>query len=386
MEFVRIKPDDIAVGSRLPWSVYCTEKALLLQEGTLVANERQRHIILERGIYRNLTHQEIEARKAAPEPANETPVPRIAPFRAKEQWTRTLSELLPRIEDGNATKVTRTISSIAVELHLACEQQADAILAAVHLSRGVSYTAVHPIHAAILCELLGRRVNCPKNQRLRIIAAALTMNVGMLRLQDELFQQKTSLTEEQKSGILEHPQRSVELLKQAGVTDSTWLDAILHHHERINGSGYPAGLNNEQICGGARIIALADMYAALVTPRIHRAPIVAQDALKTVFAKRGNEVDDTLANQLIREVGVFPPGTTVRLVNGEIAVVSRRAIVKKKRDSTAPIVHSLVSPRGGLYDQPVKRDCSNVLFKISESAASALPEAANPEAIWDQAE
>ncbi len=384
MEFVRIKSEDVSVGIPLPWSVYCIEKALLLQEGTLISSERQRQVILQRGVYRNLTQQEIQIREEqrANSVSKEEPAPEINPFSFKEGWARILSDLLPSIANGTASEVPEKIIPITTEIQLACECQADAVLAAIHLSRHFSYTAVHPIHTAILCELLGKRINTPEQERTKILAAALTMNVGMQSLQETLFEQKTPLTDKQKQGIVNHPAKSVSLLRSSGVTDSIWLQAILQHHERINATGYPDQLSGDKICEPAKIIALADMYAALVTPRVHRKPIVAQEALKAVFNKRGQEVDETLANQLIREVGVFPPGSVVRLANGEIAVVTRRAIVKKKRDSTAPMVHSILSPRGGLYDEPIKRDCSNVLFKISEAAPTALPDSVEPLTIW----
>lgn len=86
-------------------------------------------------------------------------------------------------------------------------------MAAVHLSRGYTYTVVHPVHTAILCELLGKRLELDGSERASIIAAALTMNLGMLELQDVLFAQKTPLTDSQKKEIFLHPSRSVDLLK-----------------------------------------------------------------------------------------------------------------------------------------------------------------------------
>jgi len=101
------------------------------------------------------------------------------------------------------------------------------------------------------------------------------------------------------------------------------------------------------------------------------------------FEKRGEQVDESLATHLIREVGVFPPGAYVRLANGDTAVVTKRAVVKNNRDSTAPIVYSLISPRGGIYESPHERDCSQTLFKITEMCNPNLPESVDPLKIWN---
>ena len=79
-----------------------------------------------------------------------------------------------------------------------------------------------------------------------LMAAALTMNIGMLSLQEVLYQQEKDLTSEQKQLIDSHPAQSVVMLREAKVTDRLWLKCVLAHHEKIDGTAYPNQLSGEQ--------------------------------------------------------------------------------------------------------------------------------------------
>jgi len=363
VETLRLNPGDIELGCPLPWAVYSTENSLLLQEGTTVNSERQLRVLLEKGLYRGLTEEEIE--QNTPQGTVEK-VPELNPFAVKDDCATQLAFILKNLEQGNIESPFESITHLCKQIQSLCKSDADAALGAVHFCRKFQYSTLHPIHTAILCELLGRRIKYTVDERISLLAAALTMNVGMLDLQDSLYNQHVPLTAEQRKAIHDHPQQSVKLIEQVGITDSVWIDTIRQHHEKVDGSGYPSRLSGKKICFNAKILSLTDMYAALVTPRKNRKPVLVKEVLKSIFLGRGKLVDEDLSNQLIREVGIFPPGTAVRLLNGDVAIVTKRAVVKKNRDSMAPTVKSIVSPRGGPYEEPQRRDCSNPLFKIEK--------------------
>ncbi len=105
-------------------------------------------------------------------------------------------------------------------------------------------------------------------------------------------------------------------------------------------------------------------------------------ALKNIFTKRGQSVDSNLTQMLIREVGIYPPGSFVKLVNGDVAIVIKRAIVKKNRDTTSPSVCSVISPRGGLYERHTIRDSNLDMFKITEMCLPEIDEPINYQKLW----
>ncbi|MEO6697394.1 MAG: HD domain-containing phosphohydrolase [Gammaproteobacteria bacterium] len=173
--------------------------------------------------------------------------------------------------------------------------------------------------------------------------------------------QQTPLTGEQKEAVRLHPLQSVELLTEAGVKDQEWIKAVLHHHEKLDGSGYLGALRGDDIPLSVRIISLADRYSAMISPRDYRQQMLARDALRDICLQRGAEVDAELAQLFIKELGVYPPGAFVHLQNGEIAIV-----IKRGAAGNCPTVQSIIGPRGAPLLAPVRRDTSTETYAIRE--------------------
>ncbi len=382
---VSVKPGEITVGKALPWPVYDMEETLLLQEKTIISSEKQLNILLEKGLYRGLTTEEVkqqEERKRQQKIQEKRSKTIDNPFEMEDSCALETERLLSLLAAGAKVDVIETTHYISRQIRHCCRVDANSTLAAVHLADKFSYSELHPLHTAILCELLMRRLSFSDEQEQTVISAALTMNIGMHTLQNELFAQTTPLTDAQQQAINEHPEKSVAILKKAGVTDKHWLSIVGQHHERINGEGYPEKLTGNQIHQGAKVVALADMYAAMITPRAYRKPIQAQAALKEIFNKRGKSVDDKLTQMLIREVGIYPPGSFVTLANGDTAIVVKRAYMRKNGDTVAPFVCSLVSPRGGFYQRYEIHDTGKDLYKITGICQPEFEEPINYPKLW----
>ncbi len=351
---LKVRNGEIDVGRALPWAVYDGNGRLLLQQGSVIASQRQLDILLSRGLYRS-------ANNDGPQPTEAEAIKdEASPFEILEQLGHRLSHLFAALDRGEAAAVQRT-PKLCAELQQLCDQDADALLGAVHLCHTQAYTVCHPIHTAVLCELVGRRLGMDEQHRISLLSAALTANVSMRKLQETLHKQDGPLTDDQRAAVHRHPQESVDLLQQAGVDDPVWLRAVLEHHEHYDGSGYPHALGPESLCQEGQVLAIADRYAALVSSRAYRKAISAKDALCQFFLKKHQEYDEELALLFIKELSVFPPGCFVRLVNGETAVVVRRP-----RDAKWPLVSSVLSPRGGPYATPMRRDCNTEDFSIRE--------------------
>jgi len=176
---------------------------------------------------------------------------------------------------------------------------------------------------------------------LTVTAAALTMNVGMLR-QHESFQNKhTPLTHEELAIVRRHPEDSANLLKSAGIEDAEWISCVLLHHENDDGSGYPCGVASPGVTLNAKLISLADRYCAQVSARNYRRSILPDLALEALFGDQQTMADPLLARHFTEQLGKYPPGCLVRLKNGEVGVVARRAADRGELD-----VHCLRDPAG----------------------------------------
>lgn len=257
-----------------------------------------------------------------------------------------------------------------------CEQDLDAALGAVQLTHDIEYVLAHPLHVAILCELIAEFLKYDETRRERLIVAALTANLGMLSLQAKLHRQEEPLSSEQRQKIKDHPKQSANILRNAGVDDEDWLNIVLQHHERNDGTGYN-GLKGDEVMEEAKIIALADRYSAMVSPRAHRESLTANDSLKTLFLNKGKDHDETLSLIFIKLLGIFPPGSFVRLDNGETAVVIKRPV-----SGMWPIVKSILTPRGGPFGEPLTRNCNNDMHGIKELFVPDDLPPLNLSALW----
>ncbi len=126
-------------------------------------------------------------------------------------------------------------------------------------SRRVSYNA----------RLIAAALNLDERERADLKTAALLHDIGKIGITDFILAKEGPLSEEERTVIRSHPQKGVEILKPLKQYESI-LPAILHHHERYDGSGYPAGLAGEKIPLHARIIAIADTYDAIISTRPYR--------------------------------------------------------------------------------------------------------------------
>lgn len=231
----------------------------------------------------------------------------------------------------------------------------------VQLKQEGSYAIRHLVDTAVVSCIIGKAMQMPDTELDTMIKAAMTMNLGMIEAQDKINSFGNELTPALQAAIQNHPKKSVELLRQLGIDDEVWLEMVLQHHETEDGSGYPRGLKGDQTLRGAKIIALADRYCARICKRETRPTTLANIALREMFMERGQTVDPVIAAYFVREVGIYPPGTVVKLTNGETGIVS------KAGDAAAsPWVHSLIGPRGAPLSFPIRRKTSESLYNVHD--------------------
>lgn len=370
MKIRRVTPADLKLGMLIPWNVYGENGALLVRKGHMIASANQIDYLVERGSFEDDSL-----------PAAETREPESV-LRKLNQVHLQLQALLPAIAARAASADTRRqLEELAVMVDDAVALNADVAIASVlHNQQAAPYAVRHSVDTAVVAQMAARALKLPAPQRMAMTLAALTMNVGMLEQHDRLHEAAGSLSDADQARMRAHPELGVALLKQAGVTDADWLDGVLHHHENEDGSGYPHGKAGAQIPVVAKLIALADRYCARVSERSYRKPMLPNAALRDILLEK-NTLDGQLAAVLIRELGIYPIGTYVRLLNGEIGVVSRKGV-----QSTTPHVESVVGPRGAPLDVFLQRDTKSELNGIREVLSTAQVRALRPalrmEQVW----
>jgi hypothetical protein len=186
------------------------------------------------------------------------------------------------------------------------------------------HSATHAVTSAVVATLAARSIiGWTADEHHSAGLAALTMNMGMATLQDELVSQRQAPTDAQRVVMETHARASARLLAEAGVTDAAWLEAVCHHHDATCGS-LAARSKGLQL---ARLLQRTELFVSqLRPPQPGRAAVSpAQAAQRVCVGEDG--LPDEAGMQLMRALGMFPPGTVLRLIGGETAVVVRRGML-----------------------------------------------------------
>ena len=226
-----------------------------------------------------------------------------------------------------------------------------------------NYSASHSIFCAVLADLCAAYFEWPEAEAVAVQNAALTMNVGMLQMQNSMAQQTEPVSPSQKLRIEEHPVKSIELLESAGVDDPLWLEVVRRHHRPVDEGESVDPLTPPQRL--ARLLQRIDVFTAKLSKRKTRpgstATVAARDACLDTTG-----LPDATGATMLRVLGLYPPGSFVCLASGEIGVVIRRG----DRAHT-PVVASVRRGDGGMFNRPVLRDSSDVVHAVQRSLSAA---------------
>lgn len=216
----------------------------------------------------------------------------------------------------------------------------------------LGYCTTHALLCAVVCDLTAQKLDLDDNARSALFMAALGMNIAMARLQDALTLQKSGPDPLQRDLIRLHAQHSSEVLAGFGLQDVPVLDLVRWHHEPDDQAGLPAGLLQR------RILRVADGFVAKMAARKSRAALSSLGAVKSIFL---GSVETAAAPgaAMATVLGFYPPGTYVKLLNGETAVV-----VARGARAHTPHVASIIDAHGMPLSKYLYRDTAQPALAI----------------------
>jgi HD-GYP domain-containing protein (c-di-GMP phosphodiesterase class II) len=381
MHLIPVNIDSIRIGSPLPFPLMDKDGVLLAAKSFVVASKGDLEDFSKRGggLFVNVSDSEAHHRayvdrlyglvrdeKSLGEIAQTQIAGTALGNRAgqdddKVDWLDLLEQCNYFLREGFREHFMERLDKLSIPLARQVRRNPDGTLfALIYLSATESrmYSATHAMLTSVMCGLAAQDVLAwPTKQVVSVCRAALTMNLSMTDLQDKLALQVEPPNQAQKATIDRHAEHSAELLESIGVTDPLWLQAVRGHHTQEPGplQAKPLG------AAMARLIQRADMFSARLAPRAARAPTAPATAMQACYFDEKRQVDDAGA-ALIKAVGIYQPGSFVRLATDEIAIVITRG-----RNTTIPRVAVLINRNGVPTVEPTIRDTSLKDYKIVAS-------------------
>lgn len=364
MAKVRLDYQHVKLGQPLPFSLVDAHGHIWLRHGYVLQSQNQLDRLIERGVF----FEEIINDETSHQHEKDT----VSVYSQVGELAAEYSSLF-----GKEAVDYKAALHIAERIQVLGELDGDALLASIQHNRTDRYSLRHSFHAALMTELLLKRLERPLDVRRDAIAGALTMNISMLELQDSLYRQNIPLTLDQKRAIVTHPLMAVKALREQGIDHAVWLDVVENHHEMIDGSGYAKRLQLNDLSIESQVLSFADRYCAMISEREYRPGMLPNLAMKDLLERQSATISPTVATAFRQEIGCYPPGTVVLLANGEVAVV-----VKRLLNIGLPLVRSIQSPSGIRYAEPPKRSTNNPVYSIKEAMRADLVKNYDWASLW----
>mmetsp|Transcript_1095 Transcript_1095/g.2969 ORF Transcript_1095/g.2969 Transcript_1095/m.2969 type:complete len:414 (+) Transcript_1095:2700-3941(+) len=268
--------------------------------------------------------------EAAAHDAPETPSTPAAPRASLEAEIERASQVLNRSRQAVMTmfgeaRLGQTINAdrclpVVEEVTQSLARNPSAFVSLARLKTRDDYTYMHSVAVCALMIGLSRQLGHTEEQVREAGLAGLLHDIGKMQMPLDVLNKPGSLTDEEFKVMRTHPEHGYELLKEGVRVPEVALDVALHHHEKLDGSGYPHGLAGEQIRLQARMGAICDVYDAITSTRPYRTAWDPAGSLQRMAQWKGH-FDPTIFQAFLKSIGIYPTGTLVRLQSGRLAVV-----------------------------------------------------------------
>lgn len=250
------------------------------------------------------------------------------------------------------TEMSGTINSIIDEI-LA---NSDILVSLNDISAADEYTFSHSVSTTVYSLLMANQLGYSRTMMEKLAAGTMLHDMGKILLDNKILNKQGQLTPEEFEYIKQHTTLGYEALKKCmNLTELSRIIA-LHHHERMDGTGYPNGCPAGELHEFSRIVAIADVYDALVSDRCYRRKWSSNNAVNYLVEHSETQFDLKLVSVLIKQIAIYPNGSLVRLSNNAIAIVKEQ----NKQLPLRPIVR-VITDENGNDIEPYELDMMKLL-------------------------
>ena len=189
-----------------------------------------------------------------------------------------------------------------------------------------------------------RHLGYPRQTMETVGMAGLLLDVGKIRVADHLRTHEGRYSKAEMTAMRDHVMHSIDILHQIPRIDRKVLETVAQHHERMDGSGYPVGLDGSEIEPLACMAMIADAYTAMISERVHAPARSIHDALQTLEHWKGYQFHPGLVEQFTQCVGIYPVGAIVELNSKEVGVVIAQNRVRRLKPTVMVLLDAQHKP------------------------------------------
>ena len=235
-----------------------------------------------------------------------------------------------------------------------------ALISLARLKIADDYTYMHSVAVCALMIALSRQLGLDEQQTRDAGMAGLLHDLGKAMIPMEILNKPGKLTDEEFALVKTHPEEGYKLLLEGKGISEIAKDVCLHHHEKIDGSGYPRGLNGESMSLYAKMGAVCDVYDAVTSNRPYKAGWDPAESIKRMAEWKGH-FDPTVFQAFVKSLGIYPIGSFVRLESGKLGVV----VEQGEQSLLKPKVKVFFSTKSQAYIRPETIDLARSPEKIA---------------------
>ncbi|MCZ8093601.1 MAG: HD-GYP domain-containing protein [Acidovorax sp.] len=253
----------------------------------------------------------------------------------------------------NEARLGKAVDSVSAqnlveEISDSVTRNPGALISLARLKTADDYTYMHSVAVCAMMVALAKQVGLSEEHTRSAGMAGLLHDLGKAAIPLAVLNKPGKLTDDEFEVIKSHPVEGYNMLKEGGSVEDSVLDACLHHHEKIDGSGYPDKLKGDEITLIARMTAICDVYDAITSDRPYKRGWDPSESLRRMAEWTKGHFDPRLFQAFVKSIGIYPVGSLVRLTSGRIGVVMEQG----EKSLTSPRVKVFFSTKSDLRIPP----------------------------------